>query len=178
MLQRTIFHRRSLHRVAALVVMLDHSLCPVVDMARRLVGLPQVCIAAILVERSTWDCGFRGIGLLFWLGCLRGCRCWLLRIACWHVFLGCLPLKVLAESRIKLLDRVIFVVTPKPAHLECGRKAKALISERCGEVGIKMDRPRLICSRPLLASLLFRHQHDASFSTPFLHHGFQYVHNV
>lgn len=38
-----------------------------------------------------------------------------------------------------------------------------------------MDRPRSPWLRPQLASLLFNQQHDASFSTSFLHNGSQYV---
>lgn len=42
----------------------------------------------------------------------------------------------------------------------------------------KNGSPQSDLGQPPLETLLFTHQHDASVSTPSLHHGFQYVQNI
>lgn len=135
LLHCAVLHGRALHRVLALLVLVNHALhTPHADffgVSWRLVVLPDMCIAAVGEQRRGGDRGVRGIGSFrawLWLRrciyCLDGLRC-LARLACRNIVLRrSLALEIVSEARVQLLDGIVFGGIPEPTH--CSRVKREL----------------------------------------------------
>lgn len=192
LLHCAVLHGRALHRVLALLVLINHPLhTPHADffgISWRLVVLPDMCIAAVGEQRrGGYRRGVRGVGgFRAWLSlrrciyCLHGLRC-LACLACRNIVLRrSLAFEIVSEARVQLLDGIVFGGIPEPTHWSGVkrelRRGKNGSMERRRENSDRCQALAIIYScAPLVVPSTPQSHRVASASVPPLDHDFQCV---